>query len=142
MSETPVGVARSALAEYFSEKAEFRSWHAENQEAWGGNKNEAYADSLSAVADFVLALPDDDPTLRKLAACPVLFCEGVFSVPAVNEHEASATDNKAIHCGPRGDVIAPDQCAEWFQGWAETALQEAAERTCKKCGEWQEYCQC
>jgi hypothetical protein len=124
-----ISLVRNALIEYFKEKADYRKSLAENQEPWDGPKNSTYAASLELVANYVEALPDDDTTLQRLASCDYLFFPDgdVFQSPCYGDGRVSATDNEAIHCGPRGEVMPPAECAEWFESWAQIAIDEINE---------------
>jgi len=126
MTEYSIPSVRKALFEYFREKAECRNRLAENQEPWDGPKNASYSSSLELVANYVAALPDDNTILQKLANCTYLFFPDgcVFSSPCTDECGCSQTDSEAIHCGPGGKVMDPADCAEWFECWAQIALDE------------------
>ena len=118
---------RKEVMEYLKSKAAYRASMADKDKPWdwGGAKNASYAESLHRMVDYVSKLPDDDPTLRKLAACEKLSGDGGFEAPKDRDGQ-SYTDSAAIHCGPRGKVIEWADCAEWFASWAETAIEEAS----------------
>jgi hypothetical protein len=124
---TPIPNAQSVLAQYFGEKARYRRGLAENQEAWEGNKNQCYTDSLDVMAEYVGSLPDGDPTLQKLVECEDFWYVGdVFSEPvSAGSIGPTETNTAAIHIGPRNSVITLDECPEEFRSWAEIALREA-----------------
>jgi hypothetical protein len=128
---------RRALADYFTEKADFRTATAnrlKETEPWGSiGKNEAYAESLKRVVDYILKLPGDDPELQRMASCTELWFEEMFQSPS-KEGTVSVTDNFAIHCGPRGKVISQSECSGWFADWVDTAIAEAREMPrCSEC---------
>jgi hypothetical protein len=129
-----IGSVRAAVVEYLSEKAVFREMRASEQEPWDGPKNACYAQSLRLVAKYVEKLPHTDGTLRKLARCESLFVDQVFHAPQDRDGR-SETDEAAIHCGPRGQVIADADCGEWFKSWAETAITEARNKALAKAEE-------
>jgi hypothetical protein len=114
---------RGDVVEYLADKAAFR---ASIEEPPWERKNACYAESLRLVMAYVESLPDSDPTLCKLAQCEALFRWGGFDAPKDGDGR-SETDNVAIHCGPRGRVIAEADCAEWFAFWVETAIEEAGQ---------------
>ncbi len=116
-----ISTVRGAVVEYLSEKVEFRA--SKKDRPWE-SKNERCAKSLHRVVEYVKDLPDDDPTLLKLAGCDALFFEGFFDAPK-DKDGRSNTDAAAIHCGPRGKVIDPAECGDWFAWWVETAIKEA-----------------
>jgi hypothetical protein len=120
--------ARRSLAEYFRDKAAYRRSLAE-QDPSGVGKNGRYAESLERMAAYVEALPADDPTLKEIAACDAFWPEwsGIFTVPYGHEGTGSFSADMAVHCGPRGGVINPAECAAWFASWAETAIKGAKE---------------
>jgi hypothetical protein len=130
MSAREVEAVRSArgdVAEYLSHKAAYRESMADRDKPWewGGKKNASYGASLRRVVEYVKKLPDNDPTLRKLASCKSLFEFG-FEAPK-DRGGQSWTESEAIHCGPRGKVIEWADCGEWFASWAECAIEEANE---------------
>jgi hypothetical protein len=129
MTEYSIPNVRNALVEYFREKADYRSRLAEEKDPSHWAKNTSYAGSLELVATYVAALPDDNATLQQLANCTYLFSPGgdVFCAPRTDECGASLTDNEAIHCGPRGSVMDPAECAEWFESWTKIVLDEYPE---------------
>ena len=107
---------REYLIEYFREKESFRRQKAE-EAPWDAWKNGGYAVSLCRMAEYVAQLPDDHPTLRKLADCPALCEESVdlWCIPSAPFGEVSFSNSGAIHCGPRGQPIEPAACADWFE---------------------------
>jgi hypothetical protein len=113
-----VQAVRDDLVHYFREKAGFRAGLAEEHPESVG-KNGGYANSLERVAAYVGSLPDDDPTLLQLANCRCL------DNPDFGLELPPSADADAIHCGPRGGVIDPAVCAEWFAAWALSAVEEA-----------------
>jgi hypothetical protein len=94
---------------------------------WEAGKNGGYAQSLKRMASYVGSLPDDDPTLRALAACPDLYCpySEMFTLPIRQDGGMTGHDADAIHCGPRGGVIGDAEVPGWFSSWAEAVLEEA-----------------
>ena len=131
MTESYIASVRTALADYFSEKADYRRDLAEDDDIpWAAGKNESYAESTDLFVNYIRSLPDDDPTLQMLAGCPDLFSPGgdVFMGPEVDFGETSLTDQMAIHIGPRGSVMDPSECADEFRAFAETAIEEWQDR--------------
>lgn len=115
---------RNALVEYFESTAAYRESLIDEEKLWE-TKNQNYAKSLRLVVKHIRTLPDDDPMLMKLAACPGLFFDDgtVFTAPQ-DEDGRSETNDGAVHCGPRFEPMSPRDCAEWFESWAETAVEE------------------
>jgi hypothetical protein len=105
---TPQSV-RASVAGYLRMKAGYRQ-HLADSKPRSALKNGTYARSLERVAAYVEQLPDDDPTLQKLVACPNL--DAVF-------YDGRETHQGAIHCNPNNNV------AGWFAGWADTIIYEA-----------------
>jgi hypothetical protein len=125
-----LGGMRSALVDYFREKAAYRRNVAERlvqTDSQSVGKNESYAESIELVMAHVATLPDDDSALNALADCQRLYFDDAagFQVPSPGDGTQSATDSEAIHCGPRGKVIESADVADWFASWARTAVEEA-----------------
>jgi hypothetical protein len=116
---------------YFAEKEEFRQSKADQQEAWEGNKNECYAQSLARMGEYFSELQDEDPILKKLVAhySELMFEDEVFSLPKSDLFGCSEADEEAIHCGTRGLVMSQTDCADWFAGWVDVVIRQlGAER--------------
>lgn len=123
---------RDYLVDYFQSKEAFRTRTAERIAERHPDKvakNECYAKSLSACADYVAGLPDNDANLKRLAECSACYNEAadMFDLPSCRESGSSEWDNQAIHCGPRGRAASAEQIAEFFQEWVDTVLEQAPE---------------
>jgi hypothetical protein len=125
-NKVEVASVRDTLVHYFEEKAAYRESLVERF-PWHAGKNSGYAQSLGLMAKYVGGLPDDDPTLLALARCPHLYCPeaDLWDLPNGGDGCPTSADTDVIHCGPRGEAMAPGECAEWFAGWAEGVMAEA-----------------
>jgi hypothetical protein len=130
MHMATVAELREFLVWYFEEKRDFRRSTAEriaerHPEQVG--KNLAYADSIGLMIDFIAALPEDDSRLQRLVACPAIYqeCSGMFEFPSVPEGGASGIDSWAIHIGPRGRTLAPEDVDDEFTDFVDCVLEEA-----------------
>ena len=119
---------KSFLIQYFGQKAEFRNSLSGDDREWLP-KNECYARSIDMLVEYLSELPDDDETLLKLdeALYDPTAIDGVHEFPRTERGEPALFESEAIHFGPRGQTIKPEDIPGSFQSWAGYVLEHARE---------------
>lgn len=120
MSKTErIAYARDFIACDFESKQSFREGWAEKRPDQA--KHVKYATGLAHVAEYVQSLPDDDPTLLKLADCEELWVDGSFTTPCGEAGEQFEHDKRAVHC----EVETDEDCRIFLEHWANLLIEAA-----------------